>query len=96
MVCVINQIITVCAFYVIFNLRTFVPPPQTMSEDEVEEYWLGLEAEKASAECSSLAKDKSNSVRGAYEKFSAYGSKLLNTVYRPPSDICQRFIQTVQ
>ena len=94
MVCVINQIITVCAFYVIFNLRTFIPPPQTMSEDEVEEYWLGLEAEKAS-ECSSLVKDKSNSVRGAHEKFSAYESKILNTVYQPPSDIFQRFIQTV-
>ena len=39
---IINQIVSVCAFLSNFQ-PALVPPPQTMSEDEVEGYWLGLD-----------------------------------------------------
>ena len=39
---IINQIVTVCAFLSNFK-PALVPPPQTMSEDEVEGYWLELD-----------------------------------------------------
>ena len=36
---IINQIVTVCAFLCNFQ-PALVPPPQTISDDEVEGYWL--------------------------------------------------------
>ena len=39
---IINQIVTVCGFLSNFK-SALVPSPQTMSEDEVEGYWLGLD-----------------------------------------------------
>ena len=39
---IINQIVTVCAFLCNFQ-PALVPPPQTMSDDEVEGYWLELD-----------------------------------------------------